>query len=521
MFYDKRSRVGLIMASLYRQFRSFHVLKRFKALLSQWWNIDLFLIEQSGKGFFYSTETVLNNQVLKALLNSRIFREDFVRCINSLKTSVKLVSGKAYTILWEKTRFNIFAIPLLVNGSLEGFVVCTGFKNQNEKRLTELLSYLNFSPKWIENELSRLKSVNTTDRTYIKQFLSVLAEESFLLFQQQQQQRKMIQELRGQVLMEKYEGLLGKSPNMQFLFGVLKKIRRSESTILIQGENGTGKELIARAIYSESPRSKQPFIAQNCSAFNENLLESELFGHKKGSFSGAIETKKGLFELAHKGTLFLDEVGDTSPALQAKLLRVLQEGSFFPVGDIKSRKVDVRIIAATNKNLQKMISKGEFREDLFYRLNVIGLNIPPLRERLEDIPLLINHFIEQKSPEQKKKLSREALKELCDYHWPGNVRELQNEIERLHVLSDEDQIVISEENLSPKIRSSQARKLPLKLQNLPLKEALQNLERSLLIEHLQKQQGNKTKAAKSLGISRTSILSKVKEYNLTDYDKVS
>ena len=509
------------MPSLYRQFRSFHVLKKFKTLLSQWWNLDLFLIEQSSKGFFYSTETVLNNQILKALLNSHLFREDFVRCVDSLKNSVDLVSGKAYTLLWEKTRFNIFVVPLLVNDSLEGFVVCTGFKNQNEKRLTELLSYLNFPQKWIKNELSKLKVINSNDRVYIKKFLSVLAEESFLLFQQQQRHRNMIQKLRGQVMLENYEGMIGKSPNMQFLFKVLKKIKRSESTILIQGENGTGKELIARAIYKESPRSKKPFIAQNCSAFNENLLESELFGHKKGSFSGAIGDKKGLFELAHEGTFFLDEVGDTSPALQAKLLRVLQEGSFFPVGDTKPRKVDVRIIAATNKDLQKMLSKEEFREDLFYRLNVINLNIPPLRERLEDIPLLINHFIEQKAPGQKKKLSREALKEFCDYPWPGNVRELQNEIERLLVLCDEDQNVIPAENLSPKILHFQNRSISLKLQNLPLKKALQNLEKKLLIEHLQKQQGNKTKAAKSLGISRTSILSKVKEYKLTDYDKAS
>lgn len=509
------------MTSIYKQFRNFHVLKKFKQLLSQWWNIDLFLIEKSNKGFFYSAETELNNQVLKALLNSKIFREDFVRCINSIKDQSKLVSGKAYTVLWEKTGFNIFAVPLLINEDLEGFVVCVGFKKQNEKRLIELLSYLNFSKEWIESELFRLKTVSSEDRGYIKKFLSLVAEESFLLFQQQQKQRKMIQQLRGQMLLEKYEGMIGKSPNMQFLFGVLKKIRRSESAILIQGENGTGKELIARAIHRESRRADKPFIAQNCSAFNDNLLESELFGHKKGSFSGAVNDKKGLFEIAHKGSFFLDEVGDTSPALQGKLLRVLQEGTFFPVGDTVSKKVDVRIIAATNKDLQSMISKGTFREDLFYRLNVIGIKPPPLRERLEDIPLLVKHFIEQKAPGQKKRLSQEAMEELCDYHWPGNIRELQNEIERLLVLSDEDHTLITAENLSPKIRNAKKQVSFFKFQNLSMKEAIQNLEKKLLIEHLQKQRGNKTKAAKSLGISRTSILSKVKEYNLTDYDEVS
>ena len=509
------------MSSLYNQFRSFHVLKRFKNLLSQWWNIDLFLIERSLKGFFYSAEISLNNHILKALLNSKTFREDFVHCIDSLKGHPKLVSGKTYTILWEKTGFNIFVVPLLINENLEGFVVCTGFTNHNEKRLEGLLSYLNFSPEWIETELSQLKNIDPNDRTYIKKFLSVLAEESFLLFQQQQKQRKMIQQLRGQMLLEKYEGMIGKSPCMQYLFGVLKKIKRSESAILIQGENGTGKELIAWAIYRESPRSRKPFIVQNCSAFNDNLLESELFGHKKGAFSGAIKDKKGLFELAHGGTFFLDEVGDTSPALQSKLLRVLQEGTFFPVGETTPKKVDVRIIAATNKDLQKMILSGDFREDLFYRLNVINIKTPPVRERLEDIPILVKHFMEQKAPGQKKRLSPEAMEEFCSYSWPGNVRELQNEIERLLVLSDEEQIVIPKENLSPRIRSSKETIASFKFRNLPLKEAIQNLEKKLLLEHLQKQQGNKTKAARSLGISRTSILSKVKEYNLTDYDEVS
>ena len=452
------------MTSIYKQFRDFHVLKKFKKLLSQWWNIDLFLIEKSNNGFFYSAETELNNQVLKALLNSKVFREDFVRRINSLQKQSQLISGRAYTILWEKTGFNIFAVPLLVNEDLEGFVVCLGFKKQNEKRLVELLSYLNFSKEWIENELSRLKTVSPEDWGYIKKFLSLVAEESFLLFQQQQKQRKMIQQLRGQALLEKYEGMIGKSPNMQFLFGVLKKIRRFESAILIQGENGTGKELIARAIHRESRRVNKPFIVQNCSAFNDNLLESELFGHKKGAFSGAVNDKKGLFEIAHKGTFFLDEVGDTSPALQGKLLRVLQEGAFFPVGDTVLKKVDVRIIAATNKDLQAMVSKGTFREDLFYRLNVIGIKPPPLRERLEDIPLLVKYFIEQKSPGQKKRLSREAMEEFCDYHWPGNIRELQNEIERLLVLSDEDHTLITAENLSPKIRNAKKQVNFLKFQ---------------------------------------------------------
>ena len=511
------------MSSLYKQFRDFHVLKKFKKLFSECWNIDLFLIEKSSRGFFYSSETELGNPILKALLNSGVFREDFVRAVSSLKNREGLMSGRAYTVLWEKTGLNIFAVPLAVNQSLEGFVVCAGFKNNNEKRLTEILSYLNFSEEWTENQLSHLKAVTVMEREYIKKLLSLLAEESFLLFQKQQNDRRLIQSLRGRALLDKYEDMIGKSPNMQFLFGVLKKIRRSESPILIQGENGTGKELIARAIHRESPRAAMPFIAQNCSAFNDNLLESELFGHKKGSFSGAVCDKKGLFDTAHKGTLFLDEVGDASPAIQAKLLRVLQEGTFVPVGDTRERRSDTRIIAATNKDLQEMIAKGAFREDLFYRLNVIAVRPPALRDRLEDIPLLVKHFIDRKAFGQKKRLSKEAMDALCAYHWPGNVRELQNEIERLLVLSDEDQPLISAENLSPKIKVGKRTAGLVSFQNLTLKEAVKNLEKKLIADHLRKQRGNRTKAAKSLGISRTSILMKIKEYNFEqeDYDEAS
>ena len=249
-----------------------------------------------------------------------------------------------------------------------------------------------------------------------------------------------------------YAGLVGRSTPMRDLFRMLERIRATSATILVTGENGTGKELVARAIHAQSARGNKRFVATNCGAFNDNLLESELFGHKRGSFTGAVGDKPGLFEVADGGTFFMDEVGDMSPALQVKLLRVLQEGVFLPVGATEPRQVDVRIVAATNRDLATMVQRGTFREDLFYRLHVVALRVPALRERAEDIPLLVAHFLAKLATRDKheKVLAAGTRARLMAHRWPGNVRELENEIERLWVLAG-DATVISEEHLSPAI----------------------------------------------------------------------
>ncbi|RME19220.1 MAG: sigma-54-dependent Fis family transcriptional regulator, partial [Deltaproteobacteria bacterium] len=309
-----------------------------------------------------------------------------------------------------------------------------------------------------------------------------------------------------------YEQLVGKSQVMQELYALLEKISGTEATVLIEGENGTGKELVARAIHANSPRRNKPFVVQNCSAFNDNLLDSELFGHARGAFTGATSAKKGLFEVADGGTFFLDEIGDMSPALQVKLLRVLQEGTFLPVGSTQEKHVDVRIIAATNRDLKSMVEQGLFREDLYFRLNVVNLVMPPLRERIEDIPILVEHFIAKHAPGRRVRLSEECLKRLMDYNWPGNVRELEHEIERLLVLCPEDN-VIKEEFLSPRIRyevytprsTSESSTLPA---------AIEQLERTMILDHLKRARWNKTRAAQTLGISRRNLIRKVQTYGL-------
>ena len=314
----------------------------------------------------------------------------------------------------------------------------------------------------------------------------------------------------------KYDLMVGKSRPMQDVYSLLDKIKHSETTVLINGENGTGKELIAKSIHYNSPRKNGAFIIQNCSAFNDNLLESELFGHVKGAFTGAVKDKKGLFEKAHRGTFFLDEIGDTSPQMQVKLLRVLQEGTFTPVGSTEQRKVDVRILAATNKDLKQMVEDGTFRQDLFYRLNVIGLVVPPLRDRKEDIPLLVDFFLNEnnKKTGTKKVLTKTAMEKLYSYTWPGNVRELKNEIERLVVLSGHDQ-KITHDMLSDKIVTKEA---TVNVQGSrvhgKLKDAIEDLEREMILEGLRRTGWNKSRLAKELGISRAGLIMKVDKYNL-------
>ena len=328
-----------------------------------------------------------------------------------------------------------------------------------------------------------------------------------------------------------YAGIVGQADSMRALFRMLERIKSSDATVLVLGDNGTGKELVARALHAQSRRANKAFVATNCSAFNDNLLESELFGHRRGSFTGAVADKPGLFSVADGGTFFMDEVGDMSPALQVKLLRVLQEGMFMPVGGTETKKVDVRIIAATNRELAQMVKAGTFREDLYYRLHVVSLKVPALRDRKADIPLLIEHFLERlgKRDGRKKVLTARTLAQLTAHDWPGNVRELENEMERVWVLSGDDRI-IDEDLLSPSVRHSRpsvvaaaprlAAAAPVAPAALPepagksLPDAVEALERKMITDALATYRGNKTRTAEALGISRRNLIRKVQGYGL-------
>jgi two-component system NtrC family response regulator len=296
-------------------------------------------------------------------------------------------------------------------------------------------------------------------------------------------------------------------------------VAEAKATVLITGESGTGKELIAKAIHFGSPRREAPFVSVNCSALVETLLESELFGHERGSFTGAVATRKGRFELAEGGTLFLDEVGEMSQALQVKLLRVLQEWEFERVGGSRTIKVDVRVLAASNRDLKQAVAEGRFREDLFYRLNVVHIHVPPLRERPGDIPLLSAHFAVKYGRSLSKPaltIGPEAMEQLSRYPWPGNVRELENAIERAAILCGPE--AVRPEDLPEEIRGGErAKALPADLYEMPLPEALDHIEARMIKRALLRSGYVQTQAAKALGITKSLLQYKMKKHNLQEW----
>jgi transcriptional regulator with PAS, ATPase and Fis domain len=309
--------------------------------------------------------------------------------------------------------------------------------------------------------------------------------------------------------------LIGEHPLIQKINQLITKVAATDATVLIMGESGTGKELVARAIHMQSPRADRPFIPVNCGAIPAELLESEMFGHERGAFTGAVGQRAGMFQLATGGSIFLDEVGEMSPLLQVKLLRVLQDREVRPVGADRSFKVDVRVVAASNKDLAAEVEAGRFREDLFYRLQVIPIVMPPLRERRSDIPLLVKHFLEKHNRKRlgpPVRISEQAMVHLWEHDWPGNVRELENLLERLVILSEDGLIDVP--HLPPNIRSLiSEKKIPrptLGEEGLDLNTAVEEFENRLIEEALRRTKGNKQAAARLLGLKRTTLVAKLR-----------
>jgi DNA-binding NtrC family response regulator len=326
--------------------------------------------------------------------------------------------------------------------------------------------------------------------------------------------REEVEQLRREVrAYKKFGELIGQSPAMRQMYLLIAAVSANKSTVLVTGDSGTGKELVARTIHLQGPWADHPFVAINCGAMSETLLDSQLFGHRRGAFTGAIADHNGVFQTANGGTLFLDEIAEIPLALQVKFLRVIQEKEFTPLGASRPIKVDVRIIAATNRDLEDEVRKGTFREDLFYRLNVVPLHLPPLRERREDIPLLIEHFIATFSTEYKvepKKVGLEALEQLVKYPWPGNIRELQNMIERMFALSRSNEITLAD--LPGPIAGFEEK--PLNFQELTELPTLEDMEKSLITAALRKSHGNKNEAARLLAIDRQRLYRKIEKYGL-------
>ena len=364
------------------EFEHIHVIKKLKQILSTWWCIDVIFTDDRGqiRGFQNTSQTIVNPAVMHFLSNDTAkqnLADSVAQTIEEMRSSDTRFDLKK----WAATGFDMVIFPIILQGEFMGTVIGTGFiKDTTEanrmEEVREKITALGLAPDAIGFSLSKIRLLDDSNRAHFIDLVDLVSKEIITLHLEITGREERIRELNKELGSRyKYDNMIGKSKAMQGLYSLLDKIKAADSTVLIQGENGTGKELIAKSIHYNSARSNKQFVIQNCSAFNDNLLESELFGHVKGSFTGAHKDKKGLFEIADQGTFFLDEIGDTSPQMQVKLLRVLQEGTFTPVGALEGRKVDVRVVAATNRNLREMVEKGTFREDLFYRLNVINLSL--------------------------------------------------------------------------------------------------------------------------------------------------
>ena len=510
----------------WEELKHIHVIRKLEEILGSWFNIDILFIDEKGniKNWGPGDKREFKNPLTDLMLARGASQQLFTKMAREHNEKAFSGGDKGSLVLdgvlgVEKCMVARIAFENEYLGSTFAYPFITHeLMSKDLEKAAAGAKSCDLQKSDVEKALKSVKVLADNQMDYCKQLVDLVSQEIVTFHGEISKREERISALNHELGSRyRYENMIGKAKPMQDLYLLLDKIKSSESTVLVTGENGTGKELIAKAIHYNSPRKDAPFVTVNCSAFNENLLDSELFGHVKGSFTGAVKDKKGLFEVAHKGTLFLDELGDMSPTMQVKLLRVLQEGTFIPVGGTETRKVDVRAITATNKDLRKMLEDGTFREDLYYRINVIHVTVPPMRDRKEDIPLLIDFFMDRGCKEKglpMKTITKRAMERIYDYPWPGNVRELENEVERLIVLSGNDD-KIQPELLSARIKDWGERN---KVQGVriqgKLKDALEELEKTMIREGLKRTNWNKSRLAKELGISRAGLIMKVEKYGL-------
>jgi two-component system, NtrC family, response regulator HupR/HoxA len=507
--------------------RSLHTIIMLRDVIRKWWRAELSFADDNGQVREWVSGEIVppSNDFCRLSLFSK---EGLRRCSQSVKVLHEkfVASPKLRHAVFHDCHlaFSIVGVPLYLNGRYEGFLFVEGFARspiggRDAEALKAKIRELNSGNTDLEKALERVPHLPTPDAERLADLLQ-LAVSDIADYEAELLRREERSANRSEAEKYRVDNIVGKSGPMRQVFSLLQKIAQSDSTVLVNGESGTGKELVAGAIHHLGPRKDKAFVAQNCSALNDNLLESALFGHVKGAFTGAVRDSKGLFEVADGGTLFLDEIGDMSPTLQLKLMRAIQEGSFMPLGGSVERRVDVRVIAATHKDLASLVEKGEFREDLFYRVNVIRIQIPPLRERRDDLPLLVEHFLKKhRKPNQRARaLSEEAMGVLHAYAWPGNIRELENEIERLLVLGSDEEIIPGE-LISPRIRQAGGQPAPagsFSFGGAPanLNAAVEMLEREMIHQGLVRTRHNKSQLARELGISRSNLILKIAKYGL-------
>ena len=497
------------------------IVRRIRETVRRWWGVELSFTDAGGFVLDHGKGIIIppQNRICTSCLSDA---EGLKRCNQSIEKAVTRL-GRGTQLLGPcHMGLGIIGTPIQCGGERTGSLFACGFlveekaedaRGRAEEEMRDLRLPVDAQAfdtvQRIEaREVPRLADLMDTTVEEIDAWQAAVA-------QREKRIRDLQDELGGRY---RFADIIGKSEPMRRLYGLLDKLVASDVTVLIHGENGTGKELIARALHFNGPRKARQFVAQNCSALNDQLLESELFGHVKGSFTGATRDKPGLFKVADGGTFFLDEVADMSPAMQVKLLRVLQEGTFVPVGGTRPEKVDVRIIAASNKDLREAVLKREFREDLFYRLHVVALEVPALRERVDDLPMLVDHFLEawsRRTGRPAKKLHPDLMAAFYEWSWPGNVRELENEIERLCVLAG-DLPVVPAELRAPRNggRPQPASSFVQRGLATDLATAVGALEKELIEAGLRETRGNKSKLAERLGVSRTTLIKKIRDYGI-------
>ncbi len=518
----------------WKELNGLHVISKLEEILNKWFGVEVVFTDAHYKirSAHLDPDFVHKNHFFKVQMELKNGYELITSDIE--KVSERFHNEKEEVIVCPTIfpHVQMIASKIEVDSEYLGTVMAYPFifDSITESEKEELVSFLvnqGGNEDDARSAVSHMKMLNEQDVDYLKELIDLVGDEVETFHSEISKREERIHALSSE-LGEKfrYHNMIGKSKMMQKVYNLIERVAPSDSSVLIQGQNGTGKELVARAIHFHSSRKDYPFHAINASAIPDNLIESELFGHIKGSFTGAHRDKPGIFETANGGTLFLDEIGDTPLTMQVKLLRVLQEGTYLPVGADAPRKTDVRILAATNKDLKDMMAKGEFREDLYYRINVININLPSLKDRVEDISLLMEHFLKKKCDENglpMKQFSKKCMEKMLDYAWPGNVRQLENEVSRLVALSGTDKM-LNPDLLSPEILNfGEAPRSATRGVNTSgkLKDALKELEIIMIREGLKRCNFNKSKLAKELGISRASLIMKVDKYELDKRKKVA
>ena len=507
----------------WEEFEHIHVIKRIREVVGNWFNVDVLFCDDQGrlKNFEKGQKKLWSNTLLANTLVKDAGYDYLAQSLEKMNSHLHRSDVPHHEFEFLSGIHGV-SFAIIVDGEFLGSVTALCFKKDASAKMspayvTQVESF-GLTASDAEKAFKAVKHIQPSEMQYFRELTDLVAQEIVTLHKEINSRESRIEELNHQLGDKvRYGLMIGKSKPMQELYSLLEKIKGSESTCMIQGENGTGKELIAKAIHFSSPRKEKAFVPINCAAFNDNLLESELFGHVKGSFTGAIRDRKGYFEQADGGTLFMDEIGDISQAMQVKLLRVLQDGSYTPVGGTDARKTHARIIAATNRDLKAMVEEGTFRQDLYFRLNVINIGVPPLRDRKEDLIMLAEHFLTKSAKEKNiepRILSKRTIEIMFEYHWPGNIRELENEMERVTVLAGTEARV-TPEMMSPRIRDSADRpKVQGSRLSGKLKDALEELERTMIREGLRRTGWNKSRLAKELGISRAGLIMKVEKYGL-------